>query len=134
LRPSFETGDKQKPRMNDLIQRIVNAVVRQEGEPATAHNAGNLRGAPWLPQPVPMMGGFWYPGTRAEGLAGLAHLVTLHIAQGNTLRDFIGGHPGVYAGFAPSADNNNVDAYVRDVMQWAGIADSNIPMWTYITD
>ena len=28
--------------MTDLIQLIVNAIIRQEGEPVTAHNPGNL--------------------------------------------------------------------------------------------
>ena len=28
--------------MNDLIQRLVNAIIRQEGEPETALNPGNL--------------------------------------------------------------------------------------------
>jgi len=39
--------------MNDLIQRIANAVIRQEGQPPDAFNAGDLRGAPWLPAHSP---------------------------------------------------------------------------------
>ena len=118
--------------MTDLIQRIVTAIIRQEGEPETAHNPGNLRGAPWLPGPQPMKGGFWYPPTRAEGVAGLAHLVALHIAQGNTLADFIAGHPGVYAGFAPGSDHNNTLAYIGNVKEWAEIPDEDTPLWSYI--
>jgi len=118
--------------MNDLIQRIVNAIIRQEGEPATAKNPGNLRGSPWLLVQVSDVRGFWLPVSRAEGVAGLAHLVALHIAQGNTLTDFIAGHPGVYAGFAPGADNNNDSVYISDVMAWTGIADANAPLWTFM--
>ena len=117
--------------MNDLIQRIVNAIIRQEGMPATWTNPGNLRNAPWLTNPV-VNAGFWRPATRAEGVAGLAHLVALHIAQGNTLRDFIAGHPGIYAGFAPGADRNDPTVYIADVKNWAGIADENIPLWSLI--
>ena len=118
--------------MTDLIQRICLAIIRQEGEPPTAHNPGNLRGAPWRPAPCPMQGGFWFPPTRVEGLAGLAHLVALHVAQGNTLRDFIAGHPGVYAGYAPGSDNNKPDQYIQNVMAWASIPDADRPMWEFL--
>jgi hypothetical protein len=118
--------------MNDLVQRICNAIIRQEGEPPTAHNPGNLRSAPWLTGPQPSEGGFWYPATRAEGEAGLAHLVALHVAQGNTLTDFIAGHPGVYAGFAPGADHNDDTAYIANVCSFAAIPDATVPLWNYI--
>ena len=117
--------------MNDLIQRIVNAIIRQEGEPVTAFNPGNLRGAPWLTDPN-IAGGFWVPSSRAEGVAGLAHLVALHIAEGNTLRDFIAGEPGVYGGFAPGSDGNKPDTYIADVMQWADIDDQDAPLSLYV--
>jgi hypothetical protein len=79
-----------------------------------------------------MLGGFWYPESRAVGLAGLAHVIALHIAQGNSLTDFIGGHPGVYAGFAPGADRNNDLVYIADVMAWAGVPDAHQPLWNFI--
>jgi hypothetical protein len=118
--------------MNDLIQRIVNAIIRQEGEGPLAFNPGNLRAAPWLTDPD-IAGGFWVPESRAEGVAGLAHLVALHTAEGNTLRDFIAGEPGVYGGFAPGSDGaNKPDTYIADVMQWADIDDQDAPLWEYI--
>ena len=117
--------------MNDLISRIVNAVIRQEGEPSTAHNPGNLRGAPWLSNPV-IADGFWLPSSRRMGVAGLAHLIALHIAEGNTLTDFIAGHPGVYAGFAPGSDHNNDSVYIADVMKWASIGNAMLPLWDFI--
>lgn len=117
--------------MNDLIQRIVNAMIRQEGMPQNYANPGNLRGAPWLTAPL-IQKGFWKPVSRVVGVAGLAHLVALHIAQGNSLTDFIAGHPGVYAGFAPGLDHNDPDTYIAHVKLWAEIPDVNLPMWNFI--
>ena len=112
--------------MTDLIQRVVAAIIRQEGEPEWAVNPGNLRGAPWLlTKPVIDDKNFWKPTTRAEGIAGLAHLFALHLAQGNTLRDFIAGHPGIYAGFAPGADHNDDAAYIAHVQEWAAIPNAD---------
>ncbi len=124
--------------INDLIQRIANAIIRQEGMPADHTNPGNLRGAPWLKGTeygviLPMMGGFWAPVTRYQGEAGLAHLVALHVGEGNTLTDFIAGHPGVYGGFAPGADKNDPVKYIADVKLWAAIPDEGVPLWTYIS-
>jgi hypothetical protein len=119
--------------VNDFGQRVVNAIIRQEGEPPDALNPGNLRGAPWLANPT-IVNGFWVPTCRAEGEAGLGHLLWLHIAEGNTLTDFIAGHPGVYAGFSPRADGNDPTVYIADLMQWAGIPDATVPMWNFIGD
>ncbi len=119
--------------MNDLIQRIVNAIIRQEGMKPDYVNPGNLRGAPWLTAPL-IINNFWRPVSRNVGVAGLAHLVALHVAQGNTLTDFIAGHPGVYAGFAPGADKNDPATYIANVKLWAKIPDENIPMWNLIID
>src|ERR1035438_9246792 len=119
--------------MNDLIQRIANAVIRQEGQPLDAFNAGDLRGAPWLPaHEVVITNGFWRPCSRAQGVAGLAHVIALHIAEGNSLTDFIAGHPGVYSGFAPGADKNDPVAYIRDVCAWAEVSDATVPLWNFI--
>ena len=118
--------------MNDLVQSVVNAIIRQEGEPITALNPGNLRGAPWLTNAPIDKNGFWIPVSRAAGVAGLAHLLTLHIAQGNTLTEFIAGHPGVYAGFAPGSDGNNDAAYIKDIMMWAAVPNALLPMWNYL--
>ncbi len=113
------------------IEAIREAIIRQEGAPPLAHNPGNLRGAPWLTHPV-IADGFWLPTSRQMGVAGLDHLIALHRAQGNSLTDFIAGHPGVYAGFAPGADNNNDAVYVKNVMTWAGIPDATVPLWDFV--
>src|ERR1019366_2897499 len=44
--------------MTDLIQRIVNAIIRQEGMAADYTNPGNLRGAPWRTDPL-IQKAFW---------------------------------------------------------------------------
>ncbi len=119
--------------MNDLIQRIVLAMIRQEGMPADYPNPMNLRAAPWLSAPL-IHNDFWRPTSRAIGVAGGAHLVALHIAQGNTLTDFIAGHPGVYAGFAPGADNNDPATYIAHVQAWAEITDATVPLWNFLID
>jgi len=113
------------------IEQIRAAIIRQEGAPPTAFNPGNLRGAPWLVKPV-IADGFWLPASRQIGIAGLDHLIALHRAQGNTLTDFIAGHPGVYAGYAPGADNNKPGKYIVDVMAWTGIPDPTVPLWNFV--
>jgi hypothetical protein len=110
--------------MNDLIQRLVNAIIRQEGEPETALNPGNLRGAPWISNPA-IAAGFWVPSSRAEGIAGAAHVVSLHIAEGNTLTQLI-------SIWAPPSDGNDTAAYIADVKIWASIPDENQPLWNFI--
>jgi len=76
--------------------------------------------------------GFWIPRTRAEGIAGIAHVVGLHVAEGDTLTGFIAGRPG-YPGFAPKADGNDPVTYIRNVSLWAQIPDATRPMSNYIT-
>lgn len=110
--------------MNDLIERIVAAIIRQEGEPETALNPGNLRAAPWLANPT-ITDGFWVPGSRAVGIAGIAHVVALHIAEGNSLAQLI-------RNWAPASDGNETDVYITNVADWAGIADPLVPLYTLL--
>lgn len=117
--------------MQITIESIRAAIIRQEGEPYTATNPGNLRGAPWFPNPS-IHNNFWFPPNREIGIAGLDHLIALHRAQGNTLRDFIAGHPGIYSGFAPGSDGNKPDVYIANVMNWTGIPDADLPLWTWV--
>jgi hypothetical protein len=110
--------------MNDLIQRIVNAIIRQEGMPAEYFNPGNLRAAPWLSR-ITIVGGFWNPVSRGQGIAGAAHVVALHIAEGNSLCQLIGI-------WAPPSDGNNTLAYIANVKEWAAIPDENAPLYTFL--
>lgn len=107
--------------MTDLIQRITEAIFRQEGMPAAYTNPGNLRSAPWLNHAA-LSNGFWQPATRAEGIAGSAHCVALRIAQGQTLRQLI-------SAWAPPSDHNNTEAYIANVKLWAGIPDENVTLY-----
>jgi len=75
-------------KMTDLIQRIVEAIIRQEGMPSNWTNPGNLRAAPWLSNPV-IHNGFWIPVSRSQGIAGIAHCVALRIAMGENLAQLI---------------------------------------------
>ncbi len=141
--------------MNDLVQRIVNAIIRQEGDSAEATNPGNARDCPWLngmPPLVKLAAGryviesrrkyadgawvayrlqgngpeyFWVPRTRGEGVAGATWIVANHIAKGQTVRDLI-------SVWAPPSDNNNTEAYVAHVVAWAGLPGADVPLWSLI--
>jgi hypothetical protein len=110
--------------MNDLIERLVNAIIRQEGMSPDYPNPGNLRGAPWRLNPT-ILHGFWVPNSRAEGVAGAAHVVALHIAEGNSLTQLI-------SIWAPASDNNDTAAYIANVKAWASIPDETVPLWNFI--
>ncbi len=110
--------------MNDLIQRIVLAIFRQEGMPADYPNPGNLRGAVWLPGSH-VHNGFWEPDSRAQGVAGAAHLVALRIAEGYTLAELIGS-------WAPVPDGNPTAQYIANVKQWAAIPDEHAALWNFL--
>lgn len=111
--------------MTNLIERIVDAIIRQEGEPADALNPGNLRGAPWLTNPVIDNDGFWVPVSRAQGVAGMAHVVCLHIAEGNSIAQLI-------EDWAPGSDGNNTAQYIANVVSWAAIPNANSPLLDFI--
>lgn len=118
--------------MNDLIQRITNAIFRQEGMGPDHANPGNLRAAPWLKGTeygviTASASGFWVPTSRAQGIAGAAHVVALHIAEGNSLRQLI-------SIWAPASDGNNTEQYIANIKEWAGIPDANLPLWNYIME
>ena len=110
--------------MNDLIERIVNAIIRQEGMPPDCFNPGNLRAAPWRPHPT-ITNGFWVPASREEGIAGAAHEVALRIARGESLLELI-------SAWAPASDNNKTAQYVENVQQWAQIQNKNVTLWNYL--
>ena len=110
--------------MTDLIERLTLAIFRQEGMPADYPNPGNLRGAPWASHPV-IAGGFWKPRSRAEGIAGAAHVVALRIAMGQSLETLI-------SAWAPASDHNNTSKYIANVKAWANIPDETVALWDYL--
>ena len=111
--------------MTDVIERITEAIFRQEGMSWKAVNPGNLRGAPWLTDPL-IHNGFWQPATRAEGVAGAAHVVALRIAEGQSLAQLI-------TGWAPPSDGNDTAQYIANVKDWALIPDETVPLWEYLS-
>lgn len=57
-----------------------------------------------------------------EGYAAMMGLIGRVINKGVTLREFFGGKPGVYPGYAPRGHgNNDPDNYAETVGRWLGI-------------
>lgn len=111
--------------MNNLIERITEAIFRQEGMKPDYPNPGNLRSAPWLHAPK-IVNNFWVPDSRAMGEAGAAHCVALRIAMGQSLRQLI-------SAWAPPVENAT-EAYIKNVAEWAAIPDIDVPLYTYLVD
>jgi len=112
--------------VNDLLQRLVNAIIRQEGMKPDYPNPGNLRGAPWIQNP-PIENGFWRPVSRAQGVAGVAHVVALRVAEGQSLRQLI-------SAWAPPSDGNDTSAYIAHMQEWADIPNADAPLLTLLVD
>lgn len=110
--------------VGQLVDDITRAIFRQEGMSSVYTNPGNLRGAPWLTNPT-IVGGFWRPATRQMGVCGAGHVVLLHIAEGQTLRQLIDV-------WAPESDGNNTAEYVANVSTWANIPDIDQPLWNLV--
>jgi hypothetical protein len=122
----MEISEGKMNQTNTLIQRLTNAIFRQEGMPADHHNPGNLRSAPWIKNPI-IARGFWQPTSRAEGVAGAAHCVALRISKGQSLVQLI-------SAWAPPSDNNDTTAYIAHVKEWAAIPDENAPLYNFLLD
>ncbi len=110
--------------MTLLINRLAGAIFRQEGNPADSTNPGNLRFAPWYPNPR-IVNGFWEPPSIQAGTAGAMHVIALRIAEGQSLRQLI-------SAWAPPSDGNDTESYIAHVKEWADIPDENVPLWNYI--
>lgn len=106
--------------MENLIGKLVAGILRQENAPPESYNPGNIRNPKWIEAPD-MHNGYWVPESRAEGLAGVFHIVALRIAEGYSLSHLI-------SSYAPPSDRNPTAQYTANVARWAGIADINIPL------
>jgi hypothetical protein len=69
--------------------------------------------------------GFWVPPSREAGVAGVAHVVALRIAMGQSLTQLI-------SAWAPPSDHNDTATYIANVKNWCSIADENAPLWDSI--
>lgn len=109
--------------MNDLVDRIAEAIARMEGyfQPGSIaqrnNNPGNLRS--WGARPVES--GYVKFNTPEEGWAALKQQIRRNIDRGLNLLEFFGGKPGVYAGYSPAADRNDPVNYARFVARQAGV-------------
>ncbi len=56
-----------------------------------------------------------------DGWNALYQQINLNIGRGLTLNEFFAGKPGVYDGYAPSADQNSPYAYAARVGRDVGI-------------
>ena len=116
--------------MSDLVTSLATAIAQFEGffKPGTVaqrnNNPGNLRsGAGQIGTDA---GGYAIFPDPTTGWAALDHQVTVNINRGLTLQQFIGGKPGVYPGYAPSADNNNVTSYVSFLSGKLGLSPDTV--------
>lgn len=117
--------------VSDLVQTIAEAIARFEGffQPGSLaqrnNNPGNLRSGPRAVGKDSR--GYAVYRTPADGWADLYRQVELNISRGLTLREFFGGKPGVYAGYAPAADRNQPDRYAAYVASQAGVP-TDVPL------
>lgn len=118
--------------MSGLVDALAEAIAQFEGyyKPGSLaqrnRNPGNLRAGP---KSIGSQGGYAVYASDADGWSDLRRQVELNINRGLTLREFFGGKPGVYPGYAPAADNNPVPNYVAYVASRAGI-DANVPLFS----
>ena len=116
---------------SDFVSSFANAIARFEGYNVSGsvaqrnNNPGNLRSGAGQTG-VDANGYAIFPSPDA-GFAALDNQINLNIARGLTLNQFFAGEPGVYPGYAPSADSNNPAQYAATVAGWLGI-DPNTPL------
>ena len=116
--------------MTAFVDSLATAIATFEGFFKTGtvaqrnNNPGNLRSGPG--QTGTDAGGYAIFPDPATGWAALDNQVTANINRGLTLQEFIGGKPGVYPGYAPSADNNNVASYVSFLSGKLGISPDTV--------
>lgn len=112
-----------------LVDDLAAAIERMEsgGNPNSIamrnNNPGNLRS--WGSYPV--VNGYVQFPDYATGLNALKAQIAKNIGRGLSLREFFGGKPGVYGGYAPAADANNPNSYAATVAGWLGV-DADTPL------
>ena len=108
----------------ELINSLAQSIATMEGffKPNMIaqrnNNPRNLRR--WGANPV--KNGYAVFNAPEEGWAALRKQIQLNVNRGLTLEEFFCGKPGVYPGYAPSADSNDPANYARFVAGRAGIA------------
>lgn len=110
--------------LGGIVQDLAAAIARQEGANPALNNPGNLR---WAPGCTSRPNAIAVCPDYATGEAGLERQIQLNIDRGLTLDEFFAGKPGVYAGYAPSADSNRPELYAANVSQWTGLP-TDVPL------
>lgn len=111
--------------MGSFIDSLSNAIARMEGYNVAGslaqrnNNPGNLRSGQG--QIGMDAKGYAIFATPEAGFAALQNQVNLNVGRGLTLEEFFAGKPGVYSGYAPSADSNDPTNYANTVAGWLGI-------------
>ena len=117
------------------VDDLAQAIARFEGYytpgslAARNNNPGNLRS--WGSYPV--VNGYVQFPDAAAGWTALRSQVEKNIGRGLNLSEFFGGKPGVYSGYAPSADANNPTNYAQTVANWLGIS-ADVPLVQALSD
>ena len=110
--------------MSKLIDGIAESIAHMEGyyKPDTLaalnNNPGNLR----IWGNLPTRKGYVVFPRAEDGWRALKLQVQRNIERGLTLREFFGGKPGVYSGYAPSADGNRPKEYAEFVGNRIGLS------------
>ena len=129
-RPSFNFSPTRRAfnphrGFGSLTDELAQAIAQFEGFNTAGtvaqrnNNPGNLRSGPG--QTGTDANGYAIFPDVATGTAALDNQINLNISRGVTLQQFFAGEPGVYAGYAPSTDNNNPTAYANFVSTQTGI-------------
>ena len=109
-----------------LVNQLASAIATQEGYGAansactSINNPGCLRAGPG--QTGTSAQGFAVFPDADTGWSALDSQIQSNINLGVNLQQFFAGEPGVYPGYAPSADSNNPSAYANNVASAVGIS------------
>lgn len=117
-------------RLGDQTASIAAAIAQMEGYNTAGtlaqrnNNPGNLRAVTGYTYPGQVgidSRGFAIFDSADSGFAQLDKQIQINANLGLNLTQFFAGEPGVYPGYAPSADSNNPNAYAAFVSQQTGI-------------
>lgn len=110
--------------MSSILDTIVQAITRQEGSGARNNNPGNIMDYAYY-QTTGQFRLAQFPSLD-DGVQALKDLIAKR-APGLTLREFFGGKPGVYTGYAPAGHGaNDPDVYARNVANALGISPDEV--------
>ena len=119
-----------RPGLGATVDDLAQSIARMEGflVPGSIaqvnNNPGNLRSGPGQ---IGTANGFAVFPDVATGYAALDSQIAYNESLGLNLNQFFAGEPGVYPGYAPSADFNNPSQYASTVAGMLNI-DPTVPL------